>query len=267
MKTNIVIGDPIEHSLSPVIHAAAYMAHGISDEYVFKAERVIPAELESVTKRMRDGDIHALAVTIPHKQSIISLLDDVDDVAEQIGAVNTVINRDGALVGYNTDWQGVLDALDEITDVKGKKVAILGTGGSAHAVAYAMKQAGAEMTIFGRDNHKVIAISKQFGAMPASIEARSEIASHDVIINATSVGLSPETEVDLLPSLLLDGDHVVFDLVYPNQTKLLQSAQQAGAKTISGLEMLLHQAVPQIELMTGLVPDISVMREAVEDKS
>lgn len=266
MKLNIVIGDPIEHSLSPVIHAAAYEALGISDVYVFSAERVRATELENVTKRMREGTINALAVTIPHKQSIMPLLDDIDDVAKEIGAVNTVVNREGVLVGYNTDWLGVTHALDEITDVKGKKVAILGTGGSAHAVAYAMKQAGAVMTIFGRDNQKVIALSKLFGAMPASIEAASEIAGHDVIINATSVGLNSDDDTQLVPGILLDDQHIVFDLVYPTETQLLKNAREAGAKTINGLDMLLYQAVRQIELMTGLVPDVSVMRKAVEEK-
>ena len=266
MKTNLVIGDPIEHSLSPIIHNAAYQALGISNEFVFKAERVRPAELENVAKRMRDDDVNALAVTIPHKQSIFSLLDIIDDVATEIGAVNTVVNHDGKLVGYNTDWQGVIGALDEITDLKGNKVAILGTGGSARAVAYAMKKAGAIITIFGRDNTKVIEISKQYGAMPASIDAQSEIAECDVIINATSVGLDSATETELVPSNKLGAKQVVFDLVYPNQTKLLQNAKQAGAKAIDGLEMLLHQAGPQIELMTGLVPDIEVMRQAIQVK-
>ena len=264
MKTNLVIGDPIEHSLSPIIHNAAYQALAISNEFVFKAERVRPAELENVAKRMRDDDVNALAVTIPHKQSIFSLLDIIDDVATEIGAVNTVVNNDGKLVGYNTDWQGVIGALDEITDLNGNKVAILGTGGSARAVAYAMKKAGAIITIFGRDNTKVIEISDQFRAMPASIDAISEITDHDVIINATSVGLDAKSEKELVPSNMLNANHIVLDLVYPNQTKLLQNAKQAGAKTIDGLEMLLHQAVSQIELMTGLVPDITVMRKAVQ---
>jgi len=130
-----------------------------------------------------------------------------------------------------------------------------------------MQQAGAALTVFGRDNTKTIAVSEKFGALPATIEATSEIASHDIIINATSVGMKEQTEIELLPAHMLDADHIVFDLVYPRTTLLQQSAEQARATVIGGIEMLIHQAVEQIQLMTGQTIDANKLHQAIETAS
>ena len=264
MKTNTVIGDPIDHSLSPIIHTTAYKSLGIDDEFVFNAVCVPANELEKYMKQVKEQPINGLAVTVPHKQAIVNFLDRVDDTAKEIGAVNTVVKEGGLLVGYNTDWIGAVDALEAVVDLKDKKVALIGTGGAARAIAYGVKQSGARLTIFGRDSSKVIEISKQFGAMPAHIDAQSEIAGHDIIINATSVGLSQKTEPELVAQNLLDADHVVFDITYPRETMLLRSAEKAGARTITGLEMLIYQAIPQCELHTGKRPDLKVLRDALK---
>ncbi len=265
MKTNIIIGDPVDHSLSPLLHNAAYEALGIADEFLFEMKRVEATELKNYIKKVRQEQINGLAVTIPHKQAIIEHLEEIDDVARDIGAVNTVIRRGDNLVGYNTDWQGITGAIEEITELNGStKVALLGTGGSARAIIYAMKRADTQLTIFGRDIEKVIALSKEFVAMPADIDAKQEIAGHDIIINATSVGMTEKTEVELVPGHLLDSDHIVIDIVYSRKTRLLKSAHKAGASTITGLEMLLHQAIPQIELFTGKRPTIETLRKAVD---
>ena len=141
-----------------------------------------------------------------------------------------------------------------------KKVAVLGTGGSARAIVYALKKKNIQTTVFGRDTEKTIALARDFDVLPADINAASEIASHDIIINATSVGLDEKTEIELVQRHLLTSNHVVFDIVYPRETLLLQNARAAGAKTITGQEMLLQQAIPQIEFMTGQTIDAESLR-------
>lgn len=261
MKNNYVIGDPVSHSISPVLHSEAYKQLGIQNDFQFSARKLSKEDLSDfMAQTKHESDFNGLAVTMPHKSSIIAYLDKIDEHAEKIGAVNTVVLREEELYGYNTDWLGVTSALSELTNLKNKKVSLLGTGSTARGIAYAMQKAGAQLTIFGRSNSKVISISKDFGALPASIDAKSEIASADIVINSTSVGISKVNDLDLLPGEFIDRNHIVFDVVYGRETNLVKAASVAKAKILTGLDMLLHQAVPQCEIHTGLRPDIDKLR-------
>jgi len=268
MKINYVIGDPVGHSISPVLHNEAYKQLGIADKYLFKAEQIVTDELENFINKFRaDVTANGLAVTMPHKQAIIEYLDEVDKHVQCIGAVNTVIKQGDKLLGFNTDWLGSQSALAEITDIKNKKVSLLGSGSTARGIAYAMQDAGTQLTIFGRDNQKVIDISKDFGALPASIEAKAEIANGDIIINATSVGISESNDTELLAPKFIKSDHIVFDVVYGRETNLVKVSKQKGATVLTGLDMLLHQAIPQCEIHTGVRPDIKKLRQFMEELS
>jgi len=268
MKNNYVIGDPVGHSGSPVLHNEAYKQLGIENEFIFSPRKVAKENLASFMHQiMHEEDFNGLAVTMPHKSAIIEYLDDVDEHAGKIGAINTVVKRSGKLIGFNTDWLGAQSALIELTNLNGKKVSLLGTGSTARGVAYAMRSAGVQLTIFGRNNDKVINISREFGAMPASIESKTEIASADIIINATSIGISEESDTELLDTHYIDSNHIIFDVIYGRETNLVRAAKQSKASVLTGLDMLLHQAIPQCELHTGMRPDIEKLRKFMNERS
>ena len=260
MKTNYVIGDPVDHSLSPLIHNTAYKLLGIDSEYFFEARQTSKSQLETFIDEFRQQMGCGLAVTSPNKQAIIPFLDSLDSSAKQIGAVNTVVNSGGKLTGYNTDYLGAVAAIEELTEISGKKIAVLGTGGSARAIAYGLSKKDAQITLFGRDTKKVIEISKTFAAMPADIEAKAEIANCQIIINATSVGMGGEAETELIPKNLITSDHIIFDLVY-RPTLLITSAISTGATIISGRDMLINQAAPQIEHLVGQKISVDLLRK------
>lgn len=269
-----IIGDPIEHTMSPVIHNAAFAKMGV--DYLYVPFRVKKEELAKAIEGMRALNIRGLNVTIPHKVAIIPFLDKLDPLAGRIGAVNTVVNDDGVLTGYNTDATGFLQALlgRGIEPVGGKMV-ILGAGGASRAISFTLAERGAHLVILNRllelDWAKELAgqISQAFKKEVKALELNEEnlltvLEGADVLINATSVGMYPNIDETPVTANLLSSDLVVFDIVYnPVKTRLLAEAEAAGAKTISGLDMFVWQGALAFEKWTGLKAPLELMREEV----
>jgi len=265
-KICLIIGDPIEHSLSPLIHNAAYKALGIEEKFVFVAARVKIENLAFVVKAVRVMGIRGLTCTMPHKVKIVKYLDKIDEIAKEIGAVNTVVNENGKLKGYNTDWIGAKEAIKKVTKIRGKKVGIIGAGGAARAIAFAMKKEGAQIKIFNRDLKEAKKLAKKYECSFGSFENLDELKDFDIIINATPLGMGPYKNISPVKKEIFSEKHVVLDSVYiPFKTKMLKEAEEKGAKIIPGIEMLLYQAVPQFTLYTKRKPPIEAMRKAVEE--
>lgn len=250
-----IIGNPVSHSLSPQMHNAAYKALGLNFRFV--AFRV--TDVKSAIAGIRALGIRGVAVTIPHKLEVMKYVDQVDNVAGKIGAVNTVINKNGVLIGTNTDWSGAVDALCEITRLRGKKVALLGAGGAARAIAYGLKQSSASVSVFNRNTDKAKQLAKDFALDDYfSLDQYRKIRNFDIIINATSVGLHNQQpnektlESTIIPIEAMTPMQLVFDIVYsPRITPLVKMAKEVGCSIITGDRMLLHCVKRQFEIFTG----------------
>jgi shikimate dehydrogenase len=209
--------------------------------------------LADAVKGMRALGVRGLAVTMPHKVAIMELLDEVDPIAATIGAVNTVVNSNGRLMGYNTDWLGILRPLEQRTSLKGRKVALLGAGGAAQAALYACTREGASVTIFNRSIERAESLADRFGASILPLEKADELSLFDIVINTTSVGMAPDIDRSPVPASALTRDQVVFETIYaPATTKLLSMSARIGASTIPGLDMFLEQGAAQFHLHTGV---------------
>ncbi|MGH2685946.1 MAG: shikimate dehydrogenase [Actinomycetota bacterium] len=265
-----VIGDPVRHSLSPVLHNAAFRALDL--EWVYLAFEVAPSALPGAVEGMRALGIEGLSVTMPHKTEMVGLVDELSPTAEALDAVNCVSRRRGALVGENTDGDGFIDALllDEGIDVVGRRTVVLGAGGAARAVIRALGQSGAgEVVVVNRTPER----GEQAAALAGSVgrTGPAEVARDaDIVINATPIGMgnvitpegrAPDLPID--PELLSKGQLVV-DLIYePMLTPLLDAARDRGAVTVNGLGMLIHQAAHAFRLWTAEDPPLEVMSAAV----
>jgi len=263
-KICMTIGDPIEHSLSPQMHNANLEAAGLSGKYVFVAGHVALHDLESFIKGVRAMKIHFIGCTLPHKIAIMQYLDEIDEDAKKIGAVNTILNDNGILKGSNTDWLGVVTPLEKLVTLENKTVALLGAGGAARAAVYAVTKKGAKLQIFNRTREKAQLLVDAFGGEAFSLEHLHLVKNADIIINTTSVGMRPQVDETPLPKEFITKNHIVFDAVYtPFETKLLQDAKTKGATIIHGTEMFVNQAAAQIMLYTGQIANQDVMREAI----
>jgi shikimate dehydrogenase len=276
-KTRVcgVIGDPIEHTLSPAIHNAAF--DHLKLDFVFLAFRVKAADLENAVQGMRGLGIHGLNVTMPHKSTVISFLDEVDPTVQFLGSANTILNKNGRLSGFNTDGVGALKALRENgTELSEKKVLLLGAGGAAKAIAFALAKEVGELVILNRTSEKAKELAEALGRMfnkkvvggslsPDAIA--KNLRASDILINATSVGMKPHLSQSLVAPQWLKSNLVVMDIVYnPVETKLAKDAKAAGAKVISGVEMLIYQGAASFEIWTGGSAPIEVMRRAALNK-
>jgi shikimate dehydrogenase len=260
----MIIGDPVEHSLSPAMHNAGYVALGIEDAFVFTGAHVLPEKLEEAVNGFRALQIKGISVTIPHKTTIMKYLNAVDDIAEKIGAVNTVINDHGKLTGYNTDWIGVVTSLEQLTNIKGKHVALLGAGGAARSVIYGVIKKGGTVTIFNRTVEKAKELAEEFNCQYATLDELNSIKNMDIIFNATSIGLHPNETQTPLPKEYITSKHIVFDAIYtPYQTQLLKDAKEKGAKIIHGQSMLLYQGLAQFKFFTGHDAPEDIMRNVL----
>jgi len=203
-----------------------------------------------------------VSVTIPFKEEIIPLLDGVTGPAARMGAVNTVVNQGGRLVGHNTDWLGAVAALKEKTELQGRQVLILGAGGAARAIVYAVLEAGGRVIVTDVDMFKAATLAREFGVEalePGQIDA----CGAEILINATPVGMAPHSEEIPVAPELLSRFRLVMDIVYrPLQTRLLQEAHARGCEVVDGLRMLLHQGAAQFTLWTGRPAPVEVMAEA-----
>ncbi len=267
-----IIGDPVGHSLSPVMHNAAF--ERLRLDFIYVAFTVRKEELAKAMNGVRSLGVHGLNVTMPHKNAIVTYVDELDQTAEFINAVNTVLNRDGKLIGFNTDGVGALEALSENgLDPKNKKLLLLGAGGAANAIAFQTAHEVNELVILNRTPQKARklaeSLNKKFGkkATAKSLSAENveeEIQNSDILVNATSVGMHPSINQSPVAPELLRPDLCVMDIVYnPLETRLAREAKKKGARVISGVEMLIYQGAASFEIWTGHRAPVNVMREAV----
>lgn len=244
--TTAIIGYPIQHSLSPVLHTYIYEQLGL-DVQMGSLET---KDIATVVEKIKSTPYVLSAVTMPHKQSIMPLLDKINDRAREIGSVNTVLNQNGTLIGHNTDIVGIEKALQHV-DIEDKIILLLGAGGAARPVAYFAQKNNATLLCTNRNIEKAEQLVAEFGGKAVQIEA-VDPASVDVIVNATPIGMHEYKNKSPLPREFLQKHHVVFDMIYhPLQTRLLQDAKAAHAQTISGIEMFVSQGLAQIELLTS----------------
>jgi shikimate dehydrogenase len=271
-KTKVcgLIGDPVEHTMSPAMHNAAFEKTGL--DYVYLPFHVKPEQLPRAVEGLRALNVKGFNVTIPHKVAVIPLLDSLDPLAEKIGAVNTVVNDAGRLRGYNTDAEGFLRALVENGIKPGrKKVVILGAGGASRAISYILAEKGARLTILNRqqeldwaeDIAELIKEDFKRDVIVLELGHIGEVMDGvDVLVNATSVGMSPAGDKSPVPAALLKKVPAVFDIVYnPIRTKLCRDAAAAGAKIISGVDMLAWQGALAFEKWTGQAAPVELMRQ------
>jgi shikimate dehydrogenase len=271
-----VIGNPVEHSLSPAIHNAAFQKLGLN--FVYLAFRV--EAIGDAIKGLRAlGNFRGASVTIPHKVTAVPFLDSVEPTARHIGAINTIVAAEGTLTGYNTDASGALRALREGgVELKGRPVVMLGSGGAARAIAFALgTETGIErLTILGIDR-------QERGALARDLQSKTGMAVQEspldegslqkvlpeahVLIHCTPMGMSPNVNEAAVPLALLHAGLTVMDIVYnPRDTQLLKDAKAAGCRVIPGLEMFLHQAAAQFELWTNQAAPTNVMRAVLESR-
>ncbi|MBI3603794.1 MAG: shikimate dehydrogenase [Nitrospirae bacterium] len=265
-----LLGNPVEHSLSPAIHNAAFQKLGLNFVYLaFKVE-----DLEGAIRGIRAlGNLRGFSVTIPHKVAVIPYLDEVEPTARHIGSVNTIVVNHDRLTGYNTDASGAIRALQNAgVSLQGERVLLLGSGGAARAIAFALGMKGkvGSLTILGVDE-------KERRGLLADLQARTKLhveegpidektlrrslADNRILLHCTPLGMHPKVQDTCVPAALLAPHLTVMDIVYnPLETRLLQEAKAAGCRTIPGVEMFLYQAIAQFELWTGQTAPADVMR-------
>jgi len=279
-------GYPLHHSLSPQLHTAALQAAGLEGAYQLYPVKPLPngaADLERLTAELRAGTLHGLNITIPHKQSILPLLDVCTERATRIGAVNVVYCSEGRLVGDNSDAPAFLvDLKNFLGNLPGRRgytpgrAVVLGAGGAARAVVYSLCRDGWAVTVAARCEAQAHALvgslavcqdAHTLRSTGMSAAALGKIGKVDLLVNATPVGMAPHTDASPWPAELpLPQDAAVYDLVYnPAETALAHSARQAGRPVLTGLGMLVEQAALAFETWTGITPDRSAMRRAAEN--
>lgn len=267
-KICLVIGDPVTHSLSPMMHNAGFEALGINNQFAFLGVKVKIEDVGLIIQATRKMGIYGLACTIPHKIEVMKHLDKIDETAKKIGAVNTILNKNEKLIGFNTDWLGIVTPLEKIIILSGKKVLVLGAGGAARAVVFGLLKKQAKVKIFNRTKETAIKLAKEFGCQATNLGEESEIGNFDIIINTTSVGMKPMENETPIPTKFITNKQIVFDIVYvPFETKLLKQAKKRGAKIIRGIEMLLNQGTAQFEIFTGRKAPEEAMRRVLYEKN
>jgi 3-dehydroquinate dehydratase/shikimate dehydrogenase len=253
-----VIGNPVSHSLSPRMQNAAFAARKINAVFL---PFLVPT-LGDFLGAIQPLGISGFSVTIPYKRQIMRFLEDCDRLAMEIGAVNTVVVHGRALHGYNTDYIGVLRALERRIALPEARILILGAGGAARAAAFALARGGSSVFICARRPHRAKELARAVGGLEIP-RARLRREKFDVIVNATPAGMYPHSNTSPLDAAELNC-RLLFDIVYrPLKTKLMQLAERRGIETVSGLEMFLAQGMEQFEIWTGKSAPESVMRRTV----
>ena len=276
-KTNVVgiIGDPVEHSLSPLMHNAAFTHLNL--DYVYVPYHVKKDALNNGIIGAKSLKIKGLNVTIPHKTEVIKHLDSLDKPAELIGAVNTIKFDDDHAKGYNTDGIGAVKAIEEVSSVKNKKIVILGAGGAARAISFQILIDGADsLVIANRTLEKAEQLQKSITAkLNANIESidlgenlKKELSDADILINTTPIGMYPNIDQKpLVNSEIMHEELICNDIVYnPLKTGLLKEAEICGAKAVSGLKMLIYQGMESFRIWTGVTPPLKVFEDALKDQ-
>ena len=254
-----LIGNPVAHSLSPAMHNQAFAATGYNGAYL--AFRV--TDPAAAIKGIQALNFRGVSVTLPLKVAVMKYLDEVDEMAARIGAVNTIVNNQGRLIGYNTDCAGALQALRTRTSIKGRSVALIGAGGAARAIGFGLVAAGGRVTILNRSrtSGERLAADLQAEFIPLN---NWQPDCHEILINTTPVGMYPETDATAIPKEDLSKEMVVMDIVYnPLNTRLLKAAAAKKCRTINGVAMFVFQGAHQFELWTGQKAPVDVMQAAV----
>ncbi|MFX0070490.1 MAG: shikimate dehydrogenase, partial [Candidatus Hermodarchaeota archaeon] len=269
-----IIGHPIEHSMSPTMHNPALQELGL--DYVYIAFNVPPDKLEQAVNAIRTLDIKGLNVTIPHKENIIQYLDEIDPIADKMGAINTIKNENGYLKAKNTDAAGAKKSLlDAGCTIKGKNILFLGSGGVTRSIAYILSEDANKIILTDIEENKAVAVANEIKKnMDANIEGKlanekiiqAEIKQTDILINATPLGMHPKEEATPIDKKLLHDELFVFDVIYnPMETKLMKEAAEIGCKTLGGLNMLVNQGVIAFEWWTGKTPNSVLMKNKIID--
>ena len=267
-----IVGDPIQHTLSPAMQNAAFEHAGL--DFVYVALRLPRGAAKTCTDAMRALGIRGFNVTVPHKVDVLPYLDSVDPQAARIGAVNTIVNEGGQLCGYNTDALGFGQGIEAHgIHVRGMDVVVLGAGGAARAVVFSLLDSGARITILNRDADRAASLADDAASLcgchvahDALVEGTLEslLSGAALLVNTTSVGMHPLENATLCPPRLLRRDLAVCDIVYnPRETVLLRDAAACGAVTVDGVEMLVRQGAMAFELWTGIAAPVELMRAVV----
>ena len=271
-KILCIIGHPISHTMSPLMHNIAL--NDLNLDYVYVAFDVTPKNLRHALNGIRALNIRGINVTIPHKETVLSYLDSIDPIAQKIRAVNTIKLEDGRIYGKNTDAEGFIRAIEDANiDISEMDVLLLGSGGAAKAVSYALIQKISKLTILNRTKPKATELANKlkkeseipiFTKKLEETTINDEIQKVDLVINATPVGMYPSQQESILSSNMLHQDLIVFDLIYnPIETKLIKDARKVGCKTINGLDMLISQGALAFEWWTDKKPNTNLMKKKV----
>jgi len=266
-----LIGDPVKHSLSPLIMNTLFQKYRINSVYF--ACRVLESDLDTAIAGLKSLGIKGFNLTMPHKISVLKYLDELAEDARKIGAVNTVLNNGGRLVGYNTDWKGVLDSLEAHGLRKLGKCVLLGAGGAARATLYATMKLCDEIVVINRTYAKAVELINTYVGDFENIVAREfresivreEVSNADLIVNATPIGM--EGNESPVPKDVIKSHMIIFDLVYsPINTLLLKYAREKEAIAIDGLWMLIYQAIEAFKIWIGISPDPGFLRMVIEEE-
>ena len=264
-----LIGDPVKHSISPQMHNAAFSSLNLN--LVYLAFQVKKECLKAAVNAIRAFEIRGVNVTVPHKIEVMPLLDEIDNAARKIKAVNVILNRGGKLIGFNTDGKGALKSVGK-ERIRNKNVVIIGAGGAARAIAFVFAEEGKSLTILNRTTQKAVDLARE---VEENSKARASglglsggnvgeaLRECDLLVNATTVGMYPHVEETVIGKAHLKEGMTVFDTVFnPLETRLLKDARSRGAEAIGGLDMLVHQGAEAFHIWTGVQPPIDLMRKA-----
>ncbi len=261
-----IIGNPVSHSMSPAIHNASFMEKGLNSVYV-------PLKISNIgnfIKECRKTDFYGFSVTIPHKESVLPFLDDIDHTASKIGAINTIVKQNGKLIGYNTDCIAALMGLEyglkkNNDKLDNKKISIIGAGGASRAIVFGLKEKGCDITIYNRTIERAEKLSNEVNCRFEKFENIHKLNA-DILINTTSIGMFPDVDQTPVPINVLKEGMIVFDAVYnPIETKFLKNAKKKGCQTINGLSMFINQAAEQFRLWTNIDPPVELMNNVARN--
>ncbi len=262
-----IFGNPVRHSISPVIHNAAFTESGIDAVYL----AFEPASIGAAVSSMKTLGIRGASVTIPFKIEVCDLCDEIDPLAADIGSVNTLANSGGRIKGYNTDGYGAIRSIEQRgISLGGKTCLILGNGGSARAIAFTMAEHGASIIIAGRNEERIAKLAGDLSKISREVRYallnsldRSFMETIDIIINTTPIGMTPDTGAVPIDTGCINKHHIVFDIVYaPHETRLLAAAREQGCPVVFGIDMLVMQGARQFEIWTGMDAPVETMRRA-----
>jgi shikimate dehydrogenase len=272
-KLTGLFGHPVGHSLSPLMHNCAFQKMGLP--FIYAAFDIEPTHIGSAVESIRALGLRGVNVTIPHKVAVMPFLDEIDEEARQIGAVNTIVNENGRLIGYNTDGRGYVQSLIEEEDIHPAhaRVLMLGAGGAARGVALALIRAGVERVLitnrtYAKAEQLAVELSHLFPGKHIRAISKEQIASaireSTLLVQTTSIGMHPDNEASPIPAEYLHSGLLVSDLIYnPLQTRIQRDALAAGARTHSGAGMFIYQGALSFEYWTGTKAPVDAMKEVV----